>query len=337
MKLLVLGCGSIGARHARNATPLAKVGLFDSDPAKATGLANSTGAERFDSLEAALDWAPTAAVVATPNDLHLEHARRCVEAGAHVLIEKPIAPDLESVADFLDRAESLGRRVYVGCNMRFHEGPARLRAALPRIGQPHFARAHFGNYLPNMRPGVDYRTLYCARRATGGGVILDGIHELDYIAWLLGPVTEVRCAAGRLSDLDLDVEDYAAITLRHASGARSEIHLDYLQQAKRRGCEIVGSEGTLVWNSEGKTPEACTVRLYERGRGAWGILSEVPDLDGNQAYVAMLNAFLAALDGAEPAASNLLTGRAAMNDLSVALAALEAAAHGESRAVRWAA
>ena len=337
MKLLVIGCGSIGRRHARNASAKAEVAVFDTDAAKTAALET---VQAFDSLEAALDWGPRGAIVAVPNALHLSIAHACIEAGADVLIEKPIAHSLRGVADFLAQAEGLGRQVFVACNMRFHPGPASLRRALGSIGRPLFARAHFGNYLPNMRPGVDYRQLYCARRETGGGVILDGIHELDYVAWLLGPVSEVRCAASKLSDLDLDVEDYAAITLQHRGGARSEIHLDYLQQVKRRGCEIVGTEGTLVWASEGKAPEACSVRLYRRDVGRWEELLEDRDLDADAAYRDMLDAYLAAIGGgeAEPErGAPLLSGREAMNDLSVALAARAAAECGQRQEVQWAA
>ena len=76
----------------------------------------------------------------------------------------------------------------VVCNMRFHPAVAALRHALPMIGKPLFAQAHYGNYLPDMRPGADYRTLYCASAAAGGGVILDAIHEIDYLIWLFGAV-----------------------------------------------------------------------------------------------------------------------------------------------------
>src|SRR5436309_2376616 len=98
-----------------------------------------------------------------------------------------------------------------------------------------------------MRPGAEYRSLYCSRAEAGGGVILDAIHEIDYLAWLFGPVERVSAEAGRIGDLDIDVEDYASLALMHRGGVRSEIHLDYLQRWKRRGCEVVGSEGTLIW------------------------------------------------------------------------------------------
>jgi predicted dehydrogenase len=206
--------------------------------------------------------------------------------------------------------------------MRFHPAVAALRSALPRIGRPLFAQAHYGNYLPDMRPGADYRTLYCARAASGGGVILDAIHEIDYLTWLFGPVERVSAEAGKLSDLDIDVEDYAAITLIHTSGVRSEVHLDYLQRSKRRGCVIAGSEGTLIWTSEGKSPEHCLVRFRAAGSDRWDTILEQPELDTAQPYVELMRRFL------DPAAGDgdLLDGRGAAERLSVALAARQSAA-----------
>ena len=334
MKLLVLGCGSIGARHARNAAPLAEVGLHDPAPGLAKTLAAETGATAFDSVEAAWAWHPDACIVAAPNRAHLPLALEAVVAGAHLLIEKPISHTLDGVESLLDSAEVRGLKVFVGCNMRFHKGPATLHGALGEIGKPLFGRAHFGNHLPSMRPGADYRTLYFASREEGGGAILDAIHELDMMAWLLGPISAVTCDAGRIGDLEIDVEDYASLALRHRAGPRSEIHLDYLQREKRRGCELVGTEGTLVWNSEGKAPEVCSVRLYRAAAARWDEIFRSDGLDANEAYVAMLQAFLAAL-GNNPPTSPLLTGREAMNDLSVALSALIAAESGHRQPTEW--
>ena len=323
MKLLVVGCGSIGRRHAANASAHATVGIVDFDSARAKDVATSLGIRAFDDLDAGLHWQPDGVIVAVPHDQHLPVAARAVEAGSHVLIEKPISNGEGGLTAFLDRADDLGRAVRVVCNMRFHPGPATLKQALPRIGRVLFARAQYGNYLPDMRPGADYRDLYCARAKAGGGVILDAIHEIDYVTWLLGETETVACGAGRLSDMDIDVEDYAAIALCHCSGARSEIHLDYLQRAKRRGCEIVGSDGTLVWLSEGKRPERCRVRLYEAESGAWQDLFADEDLDANLPYEILMARFAGLVAGDR---DDLLDGRTAAAELAVALAGKRAAA-----------
>ncbi len=323
MKLLVVGCGSIGRRHAGNAAAHGTVGIVDFDSARAKDVATSLSIRAFDDLDTGLRWQPDGVIVAVPHDQHLPVAVRAVEAGCHVLIEKPISNGQEGLTAFLDRADALDRKVRVVCNMRFHPGPATLKQAVPRIGRVLFARAQYGNYLPDMRPGADYRELYCARAKAGGGVILDAIHEIDYVTWLLGETETVACGAGRLSDMDIDVEDYAAIALRHRGGARSEIHLDYLQRAKRRGCEIVGSEGTLVWLSEGKQPERCRVRLYEAQSGEWQDLFADEDLDANLPYETLMARFASLITGAED--DGLLDGRTAASELAVALAGKRAA------------
>jgi predicted dehydrogenase len=327
-RVLVVGCGSIGRRHAGNAAKLASVSIVDAMAERAVETARSLGVAACASLEEGLAGKPDGVVVATPHHTHLPVALAALAAGADVLIEKPLAAGLDGIADFLTQAERLGRRVRVVCNMRFHPAVAALRQALPRLGRPLFARAQYGNYLPDMRPGADYRTLYCARADAGGGVILDAIHEIDYLVWLFGPVERVSAEAGRIGDLDIDVEDYAALALAHRSGVRSEIHLDYLQRSKRRGCEIVGTEGTLIWTSEGKSPEHCRVRFRPPGNRDWETILEQPDLDVGAPYAELMMRFL----GGKAHDRDLLDGRGGAEDLAIALAARKAAA--TRRAVR---
>ena len=319
--MLVVGCGSIGRRHAANAAGLADVSVADLDAGKAADVAQLLGVGAFPSVEAALASAPDAVVIATPHHSHLPLASNAVAAGADVLIEKPIACSLVGIDGFAREAKRSGRRVRVVCNMRFHPAVAALRMALPMVGRPLFARAHYGSYLPNMRPGADYRALYCASAEAGGGVILDAIHEIDYLVWLFGPVERVVAEAGRLGDLDIDVEDYATMNLTHSGGVRSEIHLDYLQRSKRRGCEIVGSEGTLIWSSEGKTPEQCIVRFRPPGEAEDRIILNQPNLDTAAPYVELMQRFLVGGVGD----GDLADIRGGAHALAIALAARQSA------------
>jgi predicted dehydrogenase len=325
-RVLVVGSGSIGRRHAANAARLASVTIVDAVPERAEETARSLGVRACGSIEEALAGKPDAVVVATPHHTHLAIAQAALAAGADVLVEKPLAASLVGVADFLEQADRLGRRVRVVCNMRFHPAIAALREALPRVGRPLFARAQYGNFLPDKRPGADYRTLYCARAETGGGVILDAIHEIDYLVWLFGAVERVSAVAGRIGDLDIDVEDYAALALAHRSGVRSEIHLDYLQRSKRRGCEIVGTEGTLIWTSEGKAPEQCRVLFRRPGNQGWENILNEPDLDAGAPYGELMKRFL----GGNTQDRDLLDGRGGAEDLAIALAARQAAAAGSA-------
>ncbi len=324
MKILVVGCGSIGRRHAENAARLADVAVHDISTETARACAAAIGTHTFERLKDALAWGPTAAVIATPHRSHLAVARQAIAAGAHVLIEKPLSDTLEGVAEFLEHADATGKRAYVVCNMRFHPGPSALRRNISLVGKPLFARAHVGNYLPAMRPDRDYRTLYAARRAEGGGVVLDAIHEIDYLTWLLGEVGSVCCQAATLGELEIDVEDHALLALTHKNGARSSAELDYLRRRKSRGCEIVGTNGVLVWSSDGKDPERCTVRMYRNSADDGERLVDLPAVDAAQPYRDLMAAFLAEIE--HPGSTEMLTARVAAADLAVALAALQSAA-----------
>ena len=153
-------------------------------------LASTSNATAFPDVAAALAWKPDAAIVATPPKFHLGIAGELVAAGVPVLIEKPISP-VARWRRCLTRSsgEEAGRA-----------GLCRLQHAFPsRSGDVEIGicRESAGRYL-HLRTmavtcrhaaGRDYRTLYAARRADGGGVIFDSIHEIEYLAWLLGQVS----------------------------------------------------------------------------------------------------------------------------------------------------
>ena len=326
MKLLVIGCGSIGRRHAVNAAMLAQTAVVDTRPEAAADCARESGAYAFTTPEEAFAWEPDGVVVATPHRSHLAVARKAIAAGAHVLIEKPLSHTLDGVADLLELALRAERRVYVVCNMRFHPGPATLKAQLHRIGKPLFARAHVGNYLPAMRPGRDYRELYAARRSEGGGVVLDAVHEIDYLTWLFGGATSTSCRARKLSNLDLDVEDHALIAFTHADGVESSAELDYLRMRKSRGCEIIGSEGVLHWHSDGRDPERCIVRYFAAGATEWESIAEVSAVDTAEPYRALMRAFIREIEA--PGTTPIATAREGAAVLATALGALESSAAG---------
>lgn len=320
-RIAVVGCGSIGARHLRNLTTLGCPNLIAIDPdlEHRTRAAIDSGAHEAPSLEAALEAGASVVFVTTPTSEHLGPALEAVRAGADVFIEKPLAATLCGVDDLLDEAARRGTIALVGCNLRFHPGLAlvqRLTAA-GAIGRVISARIEFGSWLPDWRPRQDYRLGYATRRESGGGIVLDAIHELDYARWIMGEVENVACFAGSLSSLDLETEDIAAILLRFESGAIGEVHLDYVQRAYSRTCQLIGEEGTIHWSWP-----AGEVRLYRASTGSWRTF-EVPEgWVPNQMYVNELEHFLACLTGDETPVLDLPN---AARVLEIALMALESA------------
>tara|TARA_R100001143_G_scaffold63606_2_gene73912 strand:+ start:39207 stop:40202 length:996 start_codon:yes stop_codon:yes gene_type:complete len=295
VKVLVIGCGSIGSRHSRLLKSLCDVAVWDTDNGRAQALADTLNVNCFSNFDAAKNWQPDGVVIAVPNEFHVSVALPWLGHVRSILVEKPLAATVTDAERLMTSIKGSGTKVYGACNMRFHPGVRMLKQGLESIGTPLFARLHYGNSLPNMRPNSDYRKLYCASRVAGGGVILDAIHELDYIKWLLGPATMLTAAAGRLSDLDIDVEDWACLTLCHESGPRTEIQLDYLRPYKRRGGEIVGSMGAVSWNSEGKSPEIIKSDLVMVSDTSPRSLLDQLGVNGDDAFVSMYQCFLSAM------------------------------------------
>ena len=335
MKFLVIGVGSIGRRHAANLRALGAgtVTVTDADVARLEHVARALGVQAIPHLDAALGTGPDGVVVCTPTHLHLGMARAAVEAGAHVLVEKPLAPSLDGVERLAEAARRHGRRLYVGCNMRFHPGVATLRHGLTAgvVGRARSYYARFSHSLPNRRPaGQDYRETYSARRAEGGGVILDGVHELDYLRWLGGEVAGVDAWAAHVSDLEMDVEDTAMVMLEFVNGAIGHVLLDFVSPAKLRGCEVMGETAVMRWSSVGKAPEHVQVSRDVPGRPP-EMLFEADAYDSNDMYVDELRHFVDAVGGATTPLADLGDGTRA---LALALSARAAAEARETSLTR---
>jgi predicted dehydrogenase len=298
VKALVVGGGSIGRRHLKNLADLgvAPLGLVDIREQAREQLRKELGTESFATLEEGLAWGPQVAVVATPSHLHIEQATTIAEHGIDLFIEKPLSHRPEGISLLIERLERRACVSLVGCNMRFHPGPAQIKKLLDegRFGKVLFARVHTGSYLPEWRPASDYRQNYAAKAETGGGCLLDCIHEIDLARWYLGGVEEVLAYTARLSALEISTEDYAFLLLRHESGAISEVHLDYVQRSYERGCQIVGEEGSLFWDFQ-----SGTIRCYDAERREWSELKQPVGWAVNDMYVAEMQHFLNCVRGRE--------------------------------------
>lgn len=126
------------------------------------------------------------------------------------------------------------------------------------------ARVEFGYYLPYWPRKRDYRDSYVARKALGGGIILDSSHEIDSLRWLIGEVKEVSCFAGKISNLDIETEDTAEILLKFKNGAIAEAHLDITRHDFSRIYELIGEKGTIIWDQVRKF-----LRIYSAKTKRW--------------------------------------------------------------------
>lgn len=322
---LVVGVGSIGRRHIANLRRLGVRRLWAYDPQRerVDEVEARWGVRGFASLDEALAAGPKVVWICSPPVYHIPQALAAARAGAHLFIEKPLSASLEGVDALIAEVEARNLRTLVGCNFRFHPGLQRLKALVTReaLGRVIFARAEFGQYLPDWHPWEDYRQGYSARRALGGGVVLDRIHEVDYLVWLFGPVEEVTGLVGQWGGLDIETEDLAEAWLRFRSGVVAAVHVDYLNRTYTCRAELVGSTGTAWWSF---LPHE--TRLYDatqRETRAWAW----PQYEINQMYLDQARHFLRVLAGEEESQKDV---RQARHILEVALAIKASAAQGRS-------
>jgi glutamate-1-semialdehyde aminotransferase/spore coat polysaccharide biosynthesis protein SpsF (cytidylyltransferase family)/predicted dehydrogenase len=292
-RAMVVGCGSIGRRHANNLKSLGvKYFAFcDTNRQALEHCRKDVEGELFSDYADALEsFRPDFVLICTPPVRHVEQALLALRAGAHVFIEKPLSHESTGIQLLIREARRQDRNVQVGYNMRFHPGLQILKEVIDagKIGRVLWLNAEAGQYLPDWRPWQNYRDSYSARNELGGGIILDGSHELDYICWLLGRPTEVSCRAEHLSSLEVDVEDAAWIFLAFPERRRASLRLDFVQRTYTRTCKVVGETGTALWDFA-----AQEVRWYSSEDQSWRTIPYAFEV--NDMYVSEMCHFLQAL------------------------------------------
>ncbi len=125
--------------------------------------------------------------------------------------------------------------------MRCDAGPQRSAAH----AAPLLRRVICSSYLPDWRPGVDYRTVYSAHKALGGGVTIDLIHEWDYLVDLFGVPQQLYNFKGTYSDLEIDSDDLSVYIAKYPT-LLAEVHLDYFGRGYRRSIELFCRDGSYL-------------------------------------------------------------------------------------------
>jgi predicted dehydrogenase len=308
MRVLVVGYGSIARRHVENLRALEAVREFVI--LRPAGRPEDAPEDLLfvQHIQQALERKPELAIVASPSASHMESLLPLLEARIPCYVEKPPVTSAEDVTR-LRQLESLPVTL-TGCNLRFLPSLRRLRDALHSgsVGTPVRASLQAGQWLPDWRPGRDYRSTYSARAQSGGGVIFDLIHEIDAARWLFGEFDQVRSMSAKSSRLAIDAEDSAGILLGRRGGPLVSIGLDYIARPPIRRYEIFGDEGTLIWD----------LRAQQLTRGEEVLESDPRSFDLAASYRAAMAEFLSAIKQGRAASPDLADG---LNSTDLALRA----------------
>lgn len=247
MRLGIIGLGSIGKRHVRSLSEIGERDIIALRTSKGTTKKLppdlSYVQECWDSKEF-YALSPEGVVIANPTVFHIDAMKEALRREIPVFVEKPLANSFKQVDEIQTDKRHL---VMLGLCLRYH--PV-IRTVMDIIGTGRFgklytANLYCGQYLPTWHPYADYRSEYYSRKELGGGVLRTLSHELDLAFLFCGEIDEICSAIGRISDLEIDVEDYATLLCRLSRGSVVTIGLDFLNPRTSRCGMLIGEHGSI--------------------------------------------------------------------------------------------
>lgn len=181
--------------------------------------------------------------VTNPTEYHLDVLKRFHNHAKNFFIEKPLTSyeKLREVSDIAYRPDSV---YYVACPLRYTGVIQYIKQNIDP-GEVLSVRCISSSYLPDWRPGTDYRKTYSASKKLGGGVSMDLIHEWDYLSYLFGQPQRINYTCGKRSALEIDCEDYAVYVAEYADKVL-ELHLDYFGKKTVREIMLITERDTIV-------------------------------------------------------------------------------------------
>lgn len=246
-RIVVVGLGSIGRRHARLLAHRKdlQVEWCESSAEAVARARQELGApvRVHDAFQEMLATRPAMVVIATPHSMHAAQAIGALEAGVHVLCEKPLSDNLEDARAIAAAADRSSAILAVGFQLHFHPALCRAKTLIEsgELGSVHHVHCLVGTYVTL----VNSQSRYQSR--IEGALFMDYAHQPDILFWLLGRKPEgVYVAAGQGGSLPLQANpNFAAITCDYATPMISTIHLNYLQAPDRHEYEIIGDRGWI--------------------------------------------------------------------------------------------
>lgn len=293
MKILVVGYGSIGKRHAQNVFSLGHdVVLLRHSKSQI----NKEGFKEYYSFEDLLKTEKkiNGAIICSPTTKHLEDVKMLVRHNIPFLLEKPPAIDLRSTLKMKRLLQKNRFDHYdIAFNLRYYPALQFIKKFLPNIGRIYFARVWAGYYLPHWRRDIDYRQTTSAKKDLGGGVHIELVHEIDYILWFLGMPEKVFGYINKISDLEISSEDICSAIFQYKNGSIVELHLDYLTHKRLRGCQIIAEKGTLDWDFN-----MGEIVFYEKNNDIGKVLLNIDSkYNFNDTYPKELKHFIEIIEG----------------------------------------
>lgn len=257
-KIAFVGLGSIGKRHFYNVCSFLEsrgdryeIDMYRSNLSRELPQDILEKANRKISCNTSLpiELVYDAVFVTNPTSLHYETIKKFLTHARSFFIEKPIFSSTEIDERLLADLQKIPS--YIACPLRYNPVLQYVKNHID-CSRAIAVRAISSSYLPDWRPGQDYRQCYSAHRDMGGGVGIDLIHEWDYLTYFFGMPSKVYSIQDQISPLEIDSDD-VAIYIAKTKETTIELHLDYFGRKTMRSMEIFLPEETIRCDiAEGK-------------------------------------------------------------------------------------
>ena len=246
-RVVVVGVGSIGLRHARLLCKRhdVEVELLDSHESVAMKASKELGnIPIHSSFEIMLQSNPDIVFIATPTSIHSNQAIQALEAGSHVFCEKPMCDSITD-AEKIKKAADKAKKIFnVGFHLHFHPGLLKLKKLLAHgiLGTILNVHAKVGTYITLVNSKSRHQ------QEKEGALVWDYAHQPDILYWLLDKIpTSVYAAGIQAGKLELSSNPNLINTIyRYDDSLIASVHLNYVQMPERHEYEIIGDKGWAI-------------------------------------------------------------------------------------------
>lgn len=255
-KILILGAGSVGKRHAQNLLEQGcRIVFYDPRQDRCDEVEKSFGnkvkaySDYYKSYE---EKSLEGVVIASPTSFHVQQSSDALEKKIPVLLEKPVAITLGDALQLSEVSSNSNTPILLGYTWRWWEPLREIKAMLSdnKIGVVRHVQMNLSAHLADWHPWENYQDFFMANKELGGGALLDESHWIDLMLWFFGMPESIFGTVEKISDLEIDSDDNVDFIAFYQNGLRVVCHLDLYGRPHERSIRFTGDNGSILWSSE---------------------------------------------------------------------------------------
>lgn len=312
MHILIIGCGSVGKRHALNLNKIGinNISFVDPQIQRCEDFNKQLGLNFFFKTieEAYILNNITGIIIASPTFFHVSDCKKSFYFKCPIFVEKPISMSLTEVLE-LRKLNVDNIPILLGYTWRWWKPLSILKDLLisNKIGTVRHVQFFMGAHLEDWHPWENYRDFFMSNKELGGGALLDESHWIDLMIWLFGLPDKVVADFSKISDLEITSDDNVDCLCVY-SDKRVLLHLDLYSRPHEKYIKIVGENGSIFWS-----PSPNVIRITNYINGEYIDSKEEFSYERNSMFEDVISHFVSIIkDKVEPECS-IIDGIAVMN------------------------